>query len=383
MLIYNATLHTMDGTVIDGGWVQTADSVIRALGDPASCPAPGPGDLNADGRHVTPGFIDAHCHIGVFEDTIGEMGEDGNETSDPITPHLRGLDAINPMDRCFADALRAGVTTALTGPGSANPIGGQFVAMKTAGRRVDDMLLRAPVAMKFAMGENPKRIYGEKKAAPYTRMGTAALIREALFQTRQYMEKKAIAAQGACEPPAFHFKWESLAPVLDGSLPAHFHAHRADDIFTAMRIAREFGLRFVIVHGTDAACIADVLALEQVPVIAGPSLSDRSKPELKSLSFALPCALHAAGVPTAICTDAPVTPLEYLPLCAGLASKAGLSAEEALLSVTSRAARIVGLGDRVGALRPGLDADIVVWGGHPLLLPSKPDSVIVSGHIVA
>lgn len=382
MLIYNATLHTMDGQVLDRGWVQTEGALISALGESATQPLPSPGDIDAAGRHVTPGLIDAHCHIGVFEDSIGEMGEDGNESSDPVTPHLRGLDAINPADRCFADALRAGVTAVLTGPGSANPIGGQFIAMKTWGRRVDDMVIRAPIAMKFAMGENPKRVYGEKKAAPVTRMGTAALIRDALFHTRRYIDKKAAAARGGQEPPDFNFKWESLAPVVEGALPAHFHAHRADDIFTAIRIAREFGLYFLIVHGTDAAGVADLLAAERVPVITGPSLSERSKPELKSLSFSLPGALHAAGVEAAICTDAPVIPLEYLPLCAGLAAKAGLPPEEALLSVTSRAAGLAGLSGRVGALRPGLDADIVVWSTHPLALHAVADTVLLSGRLV-
>ena len=381
MLIYNATLHTMDGTIIQNGWLQTEGLVIREIGEAPSCPAPAPGDIDAAGRPVTPGLIDAHCHVGIFGDSLGEIGEDGNEATDPVTPHLRALDSINPDDRCFSDALRAGVTTVLTGPGSANPIGGQSVAMKTLGRRIDDMLLLAPAAMKFAMGENPKRVYGEKKESPVTRMGAAALIRESLHRARRYGEK-IVAAQKSGDLPEYDFKWESLLPVLNGSMPAHFHAHRADDIFTAVRIAREFDLNFVIVHGTGASPVADLLAAENVRIITGPLLSERSKPELRDLSFALPNTLHDAGVDIALCTDAPVIPPEYLPLCAGLAAKAGLDAEQALLSITRRAALLSGLDGRVGTLRRGLDADVVLWNEHPLALGASPDVVLLSGERV-
>ncbi|MDR0382227.1 MAG: amidohydrolase family protein [Oscillospiraceae bacterium] len=379
MLIYNAELHTMDGAVLAGGWVRTEGVRIHSAGASETCPAAGPDDIDAAGAAVTPGLIDAHCHIGVFEDAVGEMGEDGNEASDPVTPHMRGLDAVNPRDRCFADARRAGVTAVVTGPGSANPVGGQMAALKTDGRRVDDMVLRAPAAMKFAMGENPKRVYAGRKAAPFTRMGTAALIREALFQARAYGARKERAARGRGDPPDYHMKWESLLPVLAGAVPAHIHAHRADDIFTALRIAREFALNAVIIHGTDAASVADLLAAERVPVVAGPLLVDRSKPELKSLSFALPAALYRAGVPAALCTDAPVIPPEHLPLCAGLAAKAGLPAEEALRAVTAAAADIARLDHRVGRLRPGLDADMVIWRGRPLSLEAAPAAVFLSG----
>jgi len=381
MLIYNATLHTMDDAIIQNGWLQTEGPLIEALGEADSCPAPMPGDINAAGRVVTPGFIDAHCHVGIFGDSLGEIGDDGNEMTDPVTPQLRALDAVNPEDRCFADALRAGVTTILTGPGSANPIGGQFIAMKTFGRRIDDMLLRAPAAMKFALGENPKRVYGDKKESPITRMGAAAIIRDALFQARRYGEKKAAAQTGDGDPPDFDFKWESLLPVLQGTLQAHFHAHRADDVFTAARIAREFRLDFLIIHGTGTASIADLLAADGIRVITGPLLMERSKPELQALTFALPRALHAAGVPIALCTDAPVVPIEYLPLCAGLASKAGLPPEEALLSVTRRAAELLELDKRVGALRPGLDADVLVWNEHPLTLGARPCAVLLNGEL--
>ena len=379
MLIYNAHLHTMDGRVIENGWLQTDGPVIRALGEAPSRPALSSGDIDANGRILTPGLIDAHCHVGIFGDSLGEIGEDGNEAADPITPHLRALDAINPNDRCFSDALRAGVTSLLTGPGSANPIGGQIVAMKTHGRRVDDMLLASPSAMKFAMGENPKRVYGEKKESPITRMGVAALIREALYKTLFYRDKLAAASQRKEERPDYNIKWESLLPVLDGTLPAHFHAHSANDIFTALRIAKEFSLNCVIIHGTGSAPVADLLANEGTRVVVGPLLTERVKPEMKDLSLSLPYALHRAGVVTAICTDAPVIPPEYLPMCAGLAAKAGLPPEEALLSITRRAAVISRLDGRVGALRPGLDADIVLWNEHPLSLNASPDIVLLSG----
>jgi imidazolonepropionase-like amidohydrolase len=379
MLIYNAILHTMADTPIAGGWVRFEGGRVVTVGAKETQPEPKDDDLDARFCHVTPGLIDAHCHVGVFGDSIGEMGEDGNESSDPVTPHLRGLDAVNPQDRCFGDAMRAGVTTVFTGPGSANPVGGQFVALKTMGRRVDDMILRAPAAMKFAMGENPKRVYSEKKEGPLTRMGTAALIREALYQASHYREKKRKAEEGLGDPPDFELKWESLLPVLSGEIPAHFHAHRADDIFTSLRIAKEFSLTPVIVHGTDAACVADLLAGEHVPIITGPLLSERSKPELSSLSFTLPNALYKAGVPFALCTDAPVIPPEYLALCAGLAVKAGLPEEEALRAVTASAADAAKLSDRVGRLAPGLDADIVVWGEPPLTLMAKPMVVYIEG----
>ena len=381
MLIINAKLHIGDGTVIENGWIRMENAVIHSLG---AMPAPeAAGEtLDAEGRDITPGLIDAHCHVGMMEDTIGGVGNDCNEAVDPHTPQMRGIDGLNPMDRCFEDALAAGVTSVMTGPGSANPVSGQLLVMKTHGVRADAMALRAPAAMKFATGENPKRVYGGQGKTPSTRMGVAASIRDALFQTQDYVARKASAAEKGEGQPGFNFKWEALAPVLARTLPAHFHAHRADDIFTVIRIAREFGLDFVIVHGTDSACIAEDLARENVRVITGPSLHARTKVELRSLDFSVSRKLFEAGLRPAICTDAPVIPLEYLPVCAGLAAKAGLPYEEALAAITGNAAAITGVDDRIGLLRPGLDADIVLWDSRPLSLEAVPSAVWVDGQQV-
>lgn len=379
MLIFNGVIHTMEGSVLDRGFVRTQGGKILELGSMSACPDCA-GGLDARGGHVLPGFVDAHSHIGMFEDGLDFEGDDGNEVGDPITPQLRALDGINPMDFCFQEALRGGVTTVLTGPGSANPIGGQLCAMKTRGRRVDDMLLLEPAGMKFAMGENPKRVYREKSVSPATRMATAALIREYLHKARQYMDKQAAAQPG--EEPDFDIKLEALIPVLKGELPAYFHAHRADDMFTALRIGAEFGLRCVLVHGTEGHLAPDLLAQAGVPVITGPNLTDRSKPELKNQSLKNTAALLRAGVLTALCTDHPVIPEQYLPLCADLAAGAGLEDEEALETITINPARIMGLEDRVGSLRPGKDADILLFDAHPFARRARLVKLWINGEEV-
>ncbi len=376
MLIYNGVIHTMEGEVLNPGFIRTEGPHIAQLGPMPQCPDCA-GGFDARGAHILPGFVDAHSHIGMWEDGLDFEGDDGNEIGDPVTPQLRGLDAVNPMDTCFREALQGGVTTVLTGPGSANPIGGQFCALKTRGHRVDDMVLQAPVGMKFAFGENPKRVYRDRNACPATRMATAALIRENLYKARHYLEKK--TACKADEVPDFDMKLEALVPVLQGKLPAHFHAHRADDIFTALRIAKEFGLKCVIVHGTEGYLVADILAKEGVPVITGPNLTDRSKPELKNQDLKNTAALLRAGVLTALCTDHPVIPEQYLPLCAALAASAGLTDEEALGTITINAARIAGLDKRVGSLKPGKDADILVFDGHPFDRGARLIKVLVNG----
>ncbi len=381
MILKNAALYPVDQPPIVPGYLAFEGGKITALGPMEQCPQ-GEG-LDLRGARVYPGFVDAHCHLGMFGDSLGFEGEDGNETTDPVTPHLRAIDGINPLDRCFREAREGGVTTVLTGPGSANAIGGQFAALKTAGRWVDEMIVKAPVAMKFALGENPKWSYKERDEAPITRMATAALIREQLAKAREYLRKQEKAKEDEdAEPPEFDAKLEALVPVIKGELPAHFHAHRADDIATALRIGREFRLKTVIVHGTEGYLVKELLAKEHAPVITGPLFGDRSKPELGNQRLENSALLAQAGVPTAICTDHPENPIQYLPLGAALAAKAGMKPEEALAAITLRAAEIAGIADRVGSLTVGKDADIVVWDGDPLDMTSQTRMVFVSGNRV-
>ena len=381
MRILNGVVHTMAGPVIPHGYVEVENGKIRAVGEMSARTAAAAGPVyDAGGGHILPGFIDAHCHLGMFGNALGFEADDGNESTDPCTPPLRAIDAINPQDRCFREAREGGVTTVLTGPGSANPIAGQFAAIKTDGRWVDEMVLRAPAAMKMALGENPKTVYNERKETPITRMATAAVIRQELSKTLEYMDKQDKAdAEEDTDAPDYDAKLEALIPVLRGELPVHIHAHRADDIATAVRICREFGLKYVIVHGTEGHLLPELLAAEGAGVITGPSLTDRSKPELANLTIENPAILARAGVPVAICTDHPVIPIQYLPICAALAVRGGLEPEEALAAITIHPARLAGLDKRVGSLEPGKDADIVVTTGHPLDWNGKVRYVFIGG----
>ena len=381
MRILNGVVHTMAGPVIPHGYVEVENGKIRAVGEMSARTAAAAGPVyDAGGGHILPGFIDAHCHLGMFGNALGFEADDGNESTDPCTPQLRAIDAINPQDRCFREAREGGVTTVLTGPGSANPIAGQFAAIRTDGRWVDEMVLRAPAAMKMALGENPKTVYNERKETPITRMATAAVIRQELSKTLEYMDKQDKAdAEEDTDAPDYDAKLEALIPVLRGELPVHIHAHRADDIATAVRICREFGLKYVIVHGTEGHLLPELLAAEGAGVITGPSLTDRSKPELANLTIENPAILARAGVPVAICTDHPVIPIQYLPICAALAVRGGLEPEEALAAITIHPARLAGLDKRVGSLEPGKDADIVVTTGHPLDWNGKVRYVFIGG----
>lgn len=380
MLIQNAMIYTMAGEPIPNGYLLVRDGKIAAVGAMPAPAAEAEEVIDAKGACVYPGFIDSHTHLGMWEDGLAFEGDDGNEDTDPVTPHLRGIDAVNPLDRCFEEACAAGITTVVTGPGSANPIGGQLAAIKTAGRRIDNMLIQAPVAMKMALGENPKSIYHGKSQTPSTRMATAALIREELYKTRRYLEDLELSREDEeIDPPEYDMKCEALMPVLKGELPVHFHAHRADDIFTAMRLGREFGLDYVIVHGTDGHLIAEDLAEEDVPVLCGPILCDRSKPELKNLTPACPGILAENNVRITIVTDHPVIPIQYLPVCAGLAVREGLNRDEALRAITINPARICRIDDRVGSLEPGKDADFSIFREDPLQISTKPEMVFVSG----
>ncbi len=381
MLIINGTVHTMDGPIINSGFVALSGSKIAKVGPMEDCPGSWGGEtIDAQGGHVCPGFIDAHCHLGMFGDSLGFESEDGNEETDPCTPQLRAIDAVNPLDRCFSEARAAGVTTVLTGPGSANPISGQFAALKTDGRWVDAMIVRAPISMKLALGENPKQVYHDRDETPVTRMATAAIIRENLRKAVEYGEKLDKAASDEeTDPPDYDAKLEALLPVVRGELPVHIHAHRADDIATGVRIAREFGLKCVIVHGTEGHRIPELLAGAGISVITGPALGDRSKPELANMMLENPVILQRAGVPAAICTDHPEVPIQYLPLCAALAVKGGMDEEAALAAITINAARISGLDDGLGSLTPGKEADIVVTDRHPLELLGKVKAVLMGG----
>lgn len=377
MVITNAKILTMDGgAYYEDGYIHIRYGKIAAVGEMRD--APDDGDvLDADGGFVTPGLIDAHCHLGIFGDAAGIEGSDGNEETDPQTPHLRAIDAINPFDKCFEDARAAGVTCVVTGPGSANVLGGQTAAIKTGGRRIDDMIVKAPCSIKCAFGENPKAVYRGKNRAPVTRMATAALIRESLYTAMSYGER---LANINSEKPCIDLKSEALLSLLGNHIPLHAHAHRADDIFTAVRIAREFGVDVKIVHGTEGHLIADELAKEGVDVMVGPCLGDRGKPELKNKTFETAALLRKAGVRVAIITDHPETPVNYLLLCARLAADNGM--DDALRAVTCDAADISGIGDRVGRIKAGYDADLAIFDNNPMLFESKVKYTIIDGEKV-
>lgn len=384
MLIINGTVHTMDGITIPDGFVQVEGSKIVAVGPIEQCPQEYHGEVyDAKGGHIQPGFIDAHCHLGMFGDGLGIEGDDGNEATDPCTPHLRAIDAINPLDRCFQEARMAGVTTVLTGPGSANPISGQFAAIKTDGTWIDTMIRKAPAAMKLALGENPKLTYHERRETPTTRMATAAILREQFSKALEYMEKLERAEQDEEEDaPDYDAKLEALLPVVRGELPVHIHAHRADDIATGIRICKEYNLKYVIVHGTEAHLIPELLAQEGAGVITGPCLTDRSKPELVNATIEMPAILQRFGIKTAICTDHPETPIQYLPLCAAMAVRGGMTPEGALAAITIHAAELSGLADRIGSLTVGKDADLTVTSTHPLNWLSRMKMVMLEGKVL-
>ena len=381
MLIQNGVVHPMDAPVIPSGYVLLEGDKIKAVGPMEECPGDWNGPvLDAAGGHILPGFVDAHCHLGMCGDGLGFEAEDDNESTDPCTPHLRALDGLNPLDRCFREAREAGVTTVLTGPGSGNPINGQGLAVKTVGRWAEEMVVREPASLKLALGENPKSVYHERKETPMTRMGTAALIRAAFSEALEYMDKQNKAdAEEDTDPPDFDPKLEALLPALRGELPVHIHAHRADDIATAVRLAREFGLKPVVVHGTEGHLLPELLAGARIPVITGPILTDRSKPELANSTIENPARLAAAGVEIAICTDHPVTPIQYLPLCAAMAVRGGLDPEEALRAITLNGAKLAGVEHRVGSLTPGKDADVVVTDRHPLDWLGRVTAVFIGG----
>ncbi|GAA1991079.1 amidohydrolase [Amycolatopsis minnesotensis] len=372
----------VDGDPVDGGTVLIEDGRIVAVGAEADVDVPDDAELvDAAGAWVLPGFIDAHAHLGVSEEGEGWSGDDVNEMTDPNGARFRAIDGIDPYETGFDDALSGGVTSVVIKPGSGNPIGGQTVALKTWGRTALDAVFAEAVSVKSALGENPKRIYGEKKQLPSTRLGVAAVIREAFTKARNYRAQREHARAGG-KPFDLDLTMETLVKVLDGELAWDQHVHRADDMVTAIRLADEFGYRLVINHGTEGHLIADLLAERDVPVILGPLFTTRSKVELRNRTLRAPGILARAGVRIAITTDHPVVPINFLVYQAALSVKDGLEPETALRALTVNPAAMLGLGHRVGALKPGLDADVVLWSGDPLDVMNRALRVFVSGREV-
>lgn len=337
--------------------------------------------LDACGGWVLPGIIEAHCHMGITEEKKGMEGDDCNETVDPVTPWLRAIDAINSMDAAFNDAVRAGITAAMIGPGSSNVVGGQFALVKTWGRRIDDIVVKAPAAMKVAFGENPKVNYSGQGKSPSTRMAIAGMLRRELFEARKYQRQKEQAIASG-EEFQEDFVKECWLPVLRGEIPLKAHVHRVDDIFTAIRIAREFGLNMTLDHCSEGHLIAEELASEGFPAIVGPDLTSRNKIEVQNVAFKTAGVLANAGLKIAITTDHPVSQIQSLPLCAGLAVKSGLSLEEGLRAITVNAADICGVSQRMGSLEPGKDADIAIFSGNPMEVFTQTLYTIIDGKVV-
>lgn len=388
LLIYNAKILTMSDNDYDNGYILCDKDKIIAVGSDVKevegLFTPDVKKIDCGGGYVLPGLIDAHSHIGMWEDAVGFEGDDGNESTDPVTPQLRAIDAVYHADRAFAEACEGGVTSVVTGPGSANVIGGQFAAVKTCGRCVDEMVIKQPVAMKVAFGENPKTVYNEKHQSPMTRMATAAILRENLFKAKEYKElwEEYRKNPEEADKPEFDFKLEALVQVLNREIPLKAHAHRADDIITAMRIAKEFNLNITLDHCTEGYLIKDILAESGLPVIVGPLLTDRSKIELRNQNLKNPGILSRNGIKVAIMTDHPCVPVQHLCMCASLAVKEGMEPKEALKAITINAAEIVGIADRVGSLEKGKDADIVIYDGNPLELMTKVQKTIINGTVV-
>ena len=378
ILLKNGTVYTMDEAGVFVGDVKFDQGTIVAVGKDLS--ADGCEVIDCTGKNIYPGFIDGHSHLGMQESSIRFEGDDVNEMSDPLTPHVRAIDALNPMDETIHNAACGGVTTVCSGPGSANVIGGTFAIWKTNGHVIDKMVINPMAAMKCAFGENPKRVYSDNKIK--TRMQTAAYLRETLMKTKEYMAKKALAGDDISKQPAYDMKLEAMIPVLEKKIPLKTHAHRADDILTALRIAREFDVLMTLDHCTEGHLIVDEVKASGFPAFVGPSLTDKSKFELKNLTFATAGILNKAGVKIALITDAPVIPQEYLPLCAGLACKKGLAEMEALKAITINPAEILGIADRVGSLTAGKDADIVVSDGNIFNTLTNVNYTFINGEMV-
>lgn len=376
MFIVHGRIMTMENQDFEDGYLEIRDGKIAALGDMRDCQAPEGEILDVQGNLVMPGIIEAHCHMGITEEKKGMEGDDCNENVDPLTPYLSAIDAINPMDAAFNDALQAGITSAMIGPGSANVVGGQFAFVKTHGRCIDRMVVKAPAAMKVAFGENPKVNYSGQGTSPSTRMAIAAMLREELTKAVSYQEKR---EKGNA---SVDFRYECWLPVLRGEIPLKAHVHRTDDILTAVRIAKEFGLRMTLDHCSEGHLIAEELKEAGFPAIVGPDMASRNKIEVQNMAFKTAGILSAQGILCAITTDHPVSKIQFLPICAGLAVKAGMDLSEGLRAITINAAKICGVADRVGSLSPGKDADIAVFTGNPMEVFSETLYTLIDGNIV-
>ena len=378
MLIINGKIFTMEGKPIEKGFVRTNGKIIEELGEMSALKTiKDEKILDVHGAWVLPGLIESHAHIGITEEKWGAIGDDSNEATNPSTATLRAIDGINPMDPAFHDAIEAGITSVMAGPGSANVIGGQFVFMKTQGRCIDNMVVKFPAAMKVSFGENPKTTYGDQNLYPSTRMGIAAMLRNTLHQAVQY---KKVKESGNIKTK--DFEMEPWIPVLNKEIPLKAHAHRADDILTAIRIAKEFDVEITIDHGTESHLIVDEIKEAGFPVIAGTDLTSRSKLEVQYMDFKTSGILHEADILFSITTDHPVALIQFLPLCAGLAVKHGLPMEEGLKALTIYPAKICRVDERVGSLKKGKDADIAIFSGNPMEIFNKTLYTIIDGEII-
>ncbi|MBO5336643.1 MAG: amidohydrolase [Lachnospiraceae bacterium] len=382
MYIIGGRILTMAGREIPEGIIHVENGKITEIGSNTEIEIKsGEQVLTVKDALIMPGIIEAHCHMGITEEKKGMEGDDCNETVNPLTPCLRAIDAINTMDAAFDDAVRAGITAAMIGPGSSNVVGGQFALLKTKGRRVDDLIVKAPAAMKVAFGENPKVNYSGQGKSPCTRMAVAAMLRQELTEAREYWKKKKAAVKNK-ESFSEDFTKECWIPVFEKEIPLKAHVHRADDIFTAIRIAKEFDLNVTLDHCSEGHLIAEELAKEGFPAIVGPDLTCRNKIEVQNMSFKTPGVLNQAGVLVALTTDHPVSQIQNLPICAGLAVKAGLPLEEGYKAITLYPAMICGVADRMGSLEVGKDADIAIFDGNPMEVFTRTLYTIIDGQIV-
>lgn len=380
LCVKNGLIHDAVNREAYQGDILIEDGKIKAIGKELPTEA-GTEVIDATGLMVYPGFVEAHCHLGLDNYACGFEGHDYNEMTDILSPQLRGIDSINPMDSTLEMAAQGGVTCVAAGPGSANVLGGTFVAMKTVGKRIDKMVVKNPVAMKCAFGENPKRCYKDKTSS--CRMDIASKLRETLNRARDYMERKELAGEDVSKRPAYDPKLEALIPVLKKEIPLKAHAHRADDIFTAIRVAKECDVDLTLEHVTDGSLIVEELAAENYPVAVGPSFGHATKLELINKSFETPGLLAKAGCQVSIITDSPVIPQQYLALCAGFAVQSGMDEFDALKAITINPAKHIGVADRVGSLEVGKDADIVIADGSPMVSTTKIRKVLIDGKIVS
>lgn len=383
LLIKNGKVVTMAEQDFENGYVLIDNGKITKVGKDIDFDESLAQVIDAKDCIVMPGLVESHCHIGITEEKKGFEGDDCNETMNPITPYLKALYAVNPMDSAFHSALNAGITSVMVGPGSSNIVGGQFVFMKTHGRLMDDLVVLEPAAMKIAFGENPKTSYFNKNMMPSTRMTISAMLREELYKAKLYYDKK-LAAEKKGDKDNFEtdFQKECWIPVLKKEIPLKAHVHRADDILNAIRIAKEFDLNLTLDHCTEGHLIAKEIKKSGFPAIIGPSLASRSKIEVQNMDFKTAGILQKEGVLVSIMTDHPVSRIQYLPICAGFAAKEGLGIKEGLKAITINAAKICNVSHRVGSLEAGKDGDVAIYDGNPMETFTKTIYTIINGQVV-